>query len=310
MPVGIVRRCLRLALAMVSLALLFSCRQGQPVRKISLAGTGSEAPQVASTQAAPLRVTVASMVSPRETLDAYAEIIDYVGRRLNRPTELVLRKTYAEANELVRTGAVDLAFVCTQAYVEGKRDFGMELLAAPRVGGEAVYYSYIIVPVDSPASNLEELRGKSFAFVDPLSNTGKLVVTHMLAQRGETPDSFFSRYVYTYSHSNSIKWVARRLAHGAAVDNLVWNYADQTDPVYTRQTRIIYRSPPYGIPPVVVNPRLDPQLKGQLREALLSMGKEAEGRRILGKVMIDEFTSIEDSAYNSVREMLRHLGVW
>lgn len=307
---GILCKPARLALTVFSLALLLACAQGQPARKVSLTSTGSGAPQAASAHGEPLRATVAAMISPRETLDVYGEIIEYVGRKLNRPTKLLLRKTYAEANELVRTAAVDLAFVCTQAYVEGRRDFDMELLVAPRVRGETVYYSYIIVPADSPLKALEELRGKSFAFVDPMSNTGKLVVTYMLAQRGETPDSFFANYVYTYGHSNSIKWVARRLADGASVDSLVWDYANATDPVYTRQTRIIYRSLPYGIPPLVVGPQTSPKLKGSLRDALLGMDEDPEGRRILQKVMIDEFTLIDDGAYDSVRHMLRYLGTW
>lgn len=296
--------------ALLFLTLSLSCSRGEVARKVSLTRTGEEPRQVASLEGEPLRVVVSAMVSPRETLDVYGEIIEYVGRKLNRPTELVLRKTYAEANELVRTGEVDMAFVCSQAYVEGNRDFGMELLVAPRVRGGIVYYAYLIVPVDSPVASLEQLRGKSFAFVDPMSNTGKLVVTYLLARRGEMPDSFFSRYFYTSGHSNSIKWVARKLADGASVDSLVWDYASQTDPVYTSQTRVIYRSPPYGIPPVIVSPRVSSQLKSQLRGVLLGMDEEAGGRQILRKVMIDEFTVVEDSAYESIREMLRYLGAW
>jgi len=239
---GTTCRLLVLLTTLASITLLLSCGRGETLRKVSLTKTG-EVAVLGLSQREPLRVAVAAMISPRETLDVYGEIINYMGKKLNRPTQLVLRKTYAEANQLVQTGEVDLAFVCTQAYVEGKRDFGMELLVAPEVRGAPVYYSYIIVPADSLITNLEQLRGKSFAFVDPMSNTGKLVVTYMLAQRGETPDSYFSRYVYTYGHSNSIKWVARRLADGASVDSLVWDYASQTDPIYTEQTRIVPLAP-------------------------------------------------------------------
>jgi phosphonate transport system substrate-binding protein len=245
------------------------------------------------------------MISPRETLEVYGEIVDYIGQKLGRPTQLIQRRTYAEVNHLLETGEVDLAFVCTRPYVEGQRDFGMELLVAPKVQGDTVYYSYIIVPLDSPVGSLAQLRGKSFAFVDPMSNTGKLVPTYMLAKMGETPESFFSNYVFTYSHSNSIKWVARHLVDGAAVDSLVWDYAAATDPTFTSKTKIIDKSPPYGIPPVVVSPRIDPELKERLREIFLSMDEDERGREIIHKIMIEEFVIIDDKAYESVREMLQ-----
>lgn len=81
----------------------------------------------------------------------YPELVAYLGRRLGRPAELVQGKTYAEINDLVRTGDVTLALVCTNAYLEGREDFGMEALVVPQVAGETVYYSYLIVPpIPSP----------------------------------------------------------------------------------------------------------------------------------------------------------------
>ncbi|MBI4317588.1 MAG: PhnD/SsuA/transferrin family substrate-binding protein [Chloroflexi bacterium] len=188
-----------------------------------------------------LKIAVAAMVTPRETLDVYREILDYVGEKLGRPVELVQRKTYAEVNDLLRRRLIDAAFICTQAYVEGKRDFGIELVVAPAVRGQAVYYGYIIVHRDSAAKNLEDLQGKTFAFSDPMSNTGKLFPTYLLAQIGETPDTFFSRYVFTYAHSNPVRSVAQGLVDGAAVDSLVWDYANATDRGQTSRTNIIYK---------------------------------------------------------------------
>ncbi len=62
---------------------------------------------------------------------------------------------------------------------------------APQAYGALVYYSYILVAKGSRFSSFEELRGKRFAFTDPLSNTGKLVPTYMLAKMNETPEKFF-----------------------------------------------------------------------------------------------------------------------
>lgn len=169
--------------------------------------------------------------------------------------------------------------------------------------GKTEYNSYFIVHKDSPIHNLEDLRGKVFAFSDPLSNTGMLIPAYTLAKRGETPESFFRRHIFTYSHDNSIRSVAEKLVDGAAVDSLIWEYLNAKDPKWTTQTRIIYVSTPCGIPPIVVSPGIADELKEKLRSAFLNMHNDPRGREILKKVMIDRFTVIEDNAYDTIRQM-------
>lgn len=256
----------------------------------------------------PLRVAVAAIISPQGTAESYTPLLDYLGTRLGRPVELVQRRTYAEVNDLVEQGEVDMAFVCTRAYVMGHRDFGMELLAAPQVGGEMVYYSVLIVPAESPARSMADLRGLVFAFTDPLSFTGRTYPTFLVQQLGETPATFFERTFYTYSHDDAIRAVAEGLADGAAADSLVYEFALTREPELDQRTRIIQRSPPFGIPPVVVNPNIRPQLRAQLQEILLQMDGDPQGRQALAVAGFDRFVHIEDDAYDSVRELEQQVG--
>ena len=135
--------------------------------------------------------------TPKEGFGYYRQLLDYIGKRLDRRVELVDRDSYAEINDLIGSGDIDVAFVCGQPYVDGHDGMGIELLVAPQMYGKTVSHSYIIVPEDSPVERFEELRGKTFAFVDPMSNSGKLVPLYMLAKRGETPEAYFRKYVYS-----------------------------------------------------------------------------------------------------------------
>src|SRR3970040_1369537 len=110
-----------------------------------------------STSAGVLRLAIASVLSPLPTSDLYQQLADYLGRKLDRPVELVQGKTYAEINDLVKSGDVTLALVCTNPYLQGREDFGMELLVAPQVGGDTVYYSLLIAGADSTAQSLSDL---------------------------------------------------------------------------------------------------------------------------------------------------------
>ncbi|MBL8102475.1 MAG: PhnD/SsuA/transferrin family substrate-binding protein [Anaerolineales bacterium] len=75
------------------------------------------------------------MISPEGTIQSYSPLLQYLEEKLDRPVELVQRRTSLEVNDLIERGEVDVAFVCTSAYVEGHDTFGMELLAAPQVNG-------------------------------------------------------------------------------------------------------------------------------------------------------------------------------
>lgn len=265
-------------------------------------------PAVAQAEVLPLRVAVAAVISPKGTVESYAPLLDYLSRELDRPVELVQRRTYAEVNDLIERGEVDLAFVCTSAYVAGHRDFGMKLIAAPQVDGETVYHSYLIVPADSAATSMADLRNKVFAFTDPMSNTGRLYPTYLVQQLGETPQTFFRRTFFTYSHDDAIRAVAAGLADGAAVDSLVYEFAVARDAELAARTKVIHHSPPFGSPPVVVNPDISPKLQAELETLILELDDRAEGRQILNMLGVDRFTVVDDAAYDSVRALEQQVG--
>lgn len=266
-------------------------------------------PAAAPAEVLPLRLAVAAIFSPEGTVESYSGLAEYLGQKLNRPVQLIQRRTYAEVNDLVAKNAVDLAFVCTSAYVDGHDSFGMELLAAPEVNQEHVYYSVLIVPITSSAKRMADLQGRVFAFTDPMSHSGRVYPTYLLQQLETTPEEFFSRTFFTYSHDKAIEAVAQGVADGAAVDSLVLDYALQRDPLLAERIKIIHTSPPFGIPPVVVPPRFSPRQKALLRNILLDMPNDPEGQKILAQLGFDRFTVLDDAAYNSARQVIDAAGV-
>jgi phosphonate transport system substrate-binding protein len=288
-------------LVILSFAIISGCLDPEGVVKVNLSNRTAD--NIDNSDAQILRIAVSAIISPDETLVYYQDMLDYISLKMGLPVKLVQRKTYQEVNDLVRKNSVDAAFVCSLAYIEGKDQFGMELLAMPIVRGEPRYYSYIIVPDDSSIKSLEELKGKTFAYTDPLSNSGKLSPEYMIAQMGENPETFFRLTFFTYSHDKSIQAVAEKMVDGAAVDSLVWDFKTATDPRFTSRTKIISKSPPYGIPPLVVSKDIDPALKEKLGKILRQMHEDKKGKEILDRIMIDRFSEANDSLYDSIREM-------
>jgi phosphate/phosphite/phosphonate ABC transporter binding protein len=254
--------------------------------------------------AEPINIGVAAMISPKETVKYYKQLIDYVGNKLGSPVEMVQKASYDEMDGLLEKGEVQIAFLCSGPYVKDHAKFGAELLVAPQSYGKPFYHAYIIVHKDSTIKDMAGLKGKKFAFTDPKSNTGKIVPTYMVGKEfGLTPEKFFGDIMYTKSHDRSVEAVAKKMVDGASIDSLIFDYAAKMNPIYTAQTRIIVKSPAYGIPPLVIRKGTDPALKNKIKTILLNMHTDPAGKAILDGIMVDKFIVPKDSDYNSVREM-------
>ena len=250
-----------------------------------------------------LRVAVAAMISPKETIAYYRELLDYIGRKIEHDITLIQKRTYGEINELFPKREIDLAFICTGPYAMGKEVYGFDALATPVIRGEPYYQSYLIVHKNSSYKNLFDLRGQVFAFTDPESNTGALVPKFWLAELNETPDTYFREINYTYSHDNSILAVAKGLVDGATVDGHIWEYYERRNPFYTSMTKVIKKSKPFGSPPLVTSEYLPDHLKKSISELLLTMHEDPEGRQILNELLIEQFIVPEEKWYRPVREI-------
>jgi phosphonate transport system substrate-binding protein len=278
------------ACLVVILTFLWSCSRDGDAPIVDFSKTISvEKPQHNLKDEFPvIKVAVGAMISPQETFVHYRELLAYIGRKTGKTPEFIQRKTYGEINELLGKGQIDIAFICSGPFATGRDTYGFEPLVVPQTGGRHDYQSYLIVK-DEAFHSLEDLKGRSFAFTDPESNTGRLVPTHWLAQMGESPERYFGKVIYTYSHDNSILAVARGLVDGAAVDSLIWEYYHLTNPAFTESTRVIKRSEPYPIPPIVASRHFSEAHRKLVGEALLNMHNDFEGRQILDRLRIDRF---------------------
>lgn len=97
--------------------------------------------------------------------------------------------------------------------------------------------------------------------------------------------------------------VVNKIVDGAAVDSLIWEYYKRENPELASKTKVLLKSQPYGIPPVVVNKDIDPEMKDKLKEIFLNIHNDERGRNILDGMMIDKFVEIYDSNYEEIRKI-------
>jgi len=232
---------------------------------------------------------ISPMASPVTTMSGYGDFINYISKKTGMKVLLKQRRKYAEINELLKSGEAQFALTCTGAFLSGKYDFGLELLAVPVVDGETSYNSYIIVHQESGIKSFDELKGKVFAFTDPLSLSGRLYPLYLLNQLKSKPETFFEKTFYTSSHEKSIESVAYGFADGAAVDSLIFKNMKINGSPVINGLKIIKVSPRYGVPPIVVSPRVDKEIKQTMRHVLQMMAENPARMVILDPIGMEEF---------------------
>ncbi|MBI5522285.1 MAG: PhnD/SsuA/transferrin family substrate-binding protein [Desulfarculus sp.] len=121
---------------LILLPLLAGCDSGSDTQVVDFSRTSPVAkPGRETTAQDQLTMAASAMTSPQETFLAYAQVMEYLAGRLGRPIGLVQRKTYAQIDQLLAKGELDVAFVCSGPYAAQGRDPAFELLAAPPAKG-------------------------------------------------------------------------------------------------------------------------------------------------------------------------------
>lgn len=168
--------------------------------------------------------------------------------------------------------------------------------------GTILYRTFVIVAADSEIEDFASLKGRVFAFVDPLSHSGRLAVDYRLLEEGLTPEQYFGRIFYTHHHDKSIWAVANHLADGASIDNQIYEHIEQTNPQLAAKVRIIDELAVAPTGPVVVRQNLAPEEKEQLRRIFYEMADDEAMRPVLQSAVIDRFVPPDGRLYEPLRQ--------
>ena len=231
-------------------------------------------------------------------LDQWSE---YLGQKMDRKVELVLRKSYREVMDLLDSGSIDFAWICGFPYIQSREPETIQLLTVPVYRGAPRYHSYIIVPESSPHQNFSDLKGKIFAFSDPDSNSGFLYPLSLMVEQEETPGTFFRQTFFTFNHAETVQAVSEQFADGGAVDSYIWEYLAIFRPEITEKTRIIKKSPSFGFPPIVSRLGVNPNTVNLMKNTLEGMDEDTNGKALLAQLKLDGFGNYPDSLFNGIR---------
>jgi phosphonate transport system substrate-binding protein len=238
-------------------------------------------------------------------LPVYRAITEEVGRRLGIETELVVETDYESCAE----DKNEVCFVCSLPYVEFERQgvspavpVAAPVLEGERYGDRPVYFSDVIVHRDSPFDSFLDLRGRSWAYNEPLSHSGYGITRYHLVRIGET-HGFFGEVIEAGFHEESIRMVAAREVDASAIDSQVLEVALRDDPSLGRSLRVIDALGPSTIQPVAVSKRVSPTLRAEIEHVLTTLHEDPVVRDRLARGLVKRFVRVDPSSYDDIRMM-------
>ena len=234
-----------------------------------------------------------------------------LGKLVGVPIRVTVASDYAAVVEALRNRTADLAFVHPAGYVLANREAKAMIVAKDQWHGNTSYTSRIYVRKESGLKTLEDLRGKTIAFVDPSSTSGYVYPMVMLIEKGlvrnKDPKTFFKEFVFSGSHDAGLMALLNGHVDAfASFDQAREQYLK--DPAQREPLIWVAESAPIPEGGICARDGLDPAAVAKVRAALLSMKGPAYEPLLKQLYDIDGFEPAEDRDYQPVRAAMDLLG--
>jgi len=260
--------------------------------------------------AAPLRLVFIPQENPEKLVGDLSVISEYLENELGFPVEGFVANDHAAAVEALRNGEADVAFMGALPYILAHELIGAEIILGEIYRGDSQYTGRIFVRKDSGINQLADLRGKTIAFADPISESGyiyplELFVEEGLLARGEDPQNFFDTVYFAGGYQQALQAVASGYADAAGASQ----FADLLlTPEQLEQITWIAETDPIPSHGVLVRGDLDPARVDAFKEAMLQLN-EPEYQHLLQYVLSpDGYVEVSHEDYASVADVAQAYG--
>ena len=263
-------------------------------------------------QARSLHLVLTPSQKPTDLLATGEEFGRLLGRLVGIPVRVTVASDYAAVIEALRNRTADLAFVHPVGYVLANREAKATIVAKNLWHGKSTFTSRIFVRRDGGVRQLEDLRGKTIAFVDPASSSGYTYPMVLLIQRGlvrnRDPKTFFREVMFAGSHDAAMRALVNGHVDAIASFDLA---REQYLKDAAERERIVFVAETPAIPEAGIAARdgLDADTVARVRAALISIRAPAHADLLKRLYDIDGFEPADDREYDSVRAAVELLGL-
>jgi phosphonate transport system substrate-binding protein len=263
-----------------------------------------------------LRVGFVPAEDAQQVMQNAQPVVEILRQKLGMEIQPFVATDYTGVVEALRVNKLDIAFLTPASYVLAKNEANVKVVLKSERKGIPFYYAAIIVRADSGINNLEDLRGKTFAFGDSLSTTGNVFPRKMFKEYGIDPVRDFKQILFSGGHDATVLAVLNgKVDAGATYANspdskdTAWmRYLKNSEDV--KKIRAIAFSEPIPADNLVISASLDEGIAKKIEATFIELSRDPEGKKMLRDLyQIDGFVPATDKDYDSVRRAFADAGI-
>lgn len=170
-----------------------------------------------------LRIGAIPAEDAQKTRDAYAALTKYLEKKTGMKAELFVATDYSGVIEAMRSGKLDIAMFGPFSYVLAADKANAEAFVVEnRQGSGTSYRSIVVTHPDSGVNNLQDLKGRTYSFVDPASTSGNLIPRSFFRKNNIDPEKDFKSTIYAGGHDAVALAVKNRKVDAGSMDDITY----------------------------------------------------------------------------------------
>jgi len=257
-----------------------------------------------------LRVSAIPDEAPTELQRKFKPLGDYLKKATGLDVEFIPVTDYAAVVEGLATNKLDLAWLGGFTYVQARLRTNGGVVPIVQRAEDAKFTSRFIVPLNSTAKTLADLKGKTFAFGAPSSTSGSLMPRYYLLKAGIDPERDFKSVAFSGAHDATLAFVAAGRAEAGVLNASVMDKLVESHNANAAKVRVLAVTPPYFDYNWTVRPGLDPALTKKLTDAFLALDpSKPEMKEIMDLQRTSKFVPTQNSNYDGIEAAARSAGL-
>jgi len=242
-------------------------------------------------------------------LERYDPVAKYLYKKTGIRIELKVFPRYRMIVDRFAAERLDGAFFGSYTYVVAHRTLGVEVLARPvSLDNATTYHGLIVARKDSGIRNARGMKGKRFAFSAKGTIDGFIFPLEYLHNSGvEEYRKFLGEYYFAGTHEDVLRDLLAGKADAGATKSTVYQRMAKADPRVGKDLQILARSDEMPNSGLALRKGIDPFDRNRLKEALLGMHLDPEGKEALAKFGASRFIESTNRDYEPVLRYLENL---
>jgi len=244
-------------------------------------------------------------------ISRYKHIGDYLEIKADIKIEFKAITKYGNIVDNFKELNLDGAFFGSFVYTLAHSKLNVIPIVRPEnIDGSSTYHGLIFVRSGSGFSGMDDMRGKTFVFVDKATTAGYLLPLAYFKNKGIADyNDFFKKIYFSGTHEGAIYDVLEKYADIGAAKNTVFYRLAQSDPRITNELQIIARSPDVPENGLSLRMDIDEKIKDKIKETLLNMDQDPQGIKALKAFGANRFIETTDDDYRGVYNYADEIGL-